>query len=157
MGPWGKSEEGERPDRLFWVESWRRCSAAGDGLVVVRLLSVGDLKRPDPLDDRQSLDDGDVLAALMEASFERRGRGQPPKCFACQRQIHDARRPLEAALVLQPYREDNETMFAYGICAECVAAAGGERAIFEELAGRVRAAIGARNLTGRMVDMQGHG
>jgi len=156
MGPWGKSEAGARPDRLFWVEGWTKCSAAANGLVVVRLLPVSDLKRPGPLDDWQSLREGAVLAALMEASFERLPRGRPPKCFACRRYILDKRRPLAAALALQPYRDDVDPLFAYGVCANCIETAGGERAAFEELAGRVRATIGACNLTGRIVDALGH-
>jgi hypothetical protein len=157
MGPWGKSEKGARPDRLFWVEGWTQCSAAAEGLVVVRLLPVGDLKRPGPFDDRQTLRASAVLAALIEASFERLPRGRPPKCFACKRYILDERRPLAAALALQPYREDEDTLFAYGVCADCVAVAGGERAAFEELVGRMRVVIGARNLTGRFVDALGNG
>jgi hypothetical protein len=157
MGPWGKSEPGERPDRLFWVDAWTRCSAAGGGLVVLRLLPVGELRKAGASDDSATLRNNWVLSRLLEASFERPPRGRPPRCFDCRRSLHDERRPFAAALVFTLYSDDDVgAVFAYAVCAECAAGFSSEKAMFEEFAAGVRRILGARNITGRIVGMTGH-
>jgi hypothetical protein len=156
LGPWGKSEAGDRPDRLFWIEGWLRCSTLAGGLVVLRLLLIDNLKEPSPEDDLQALVDFEILSTLIDASFEKLPRGRPPRCFACRRYILDERRPLHAALVLQPYCETTKDMLsAYGVCEACTEAAGGDKQIFEALAERIRATLGARNIGGQIIEAPG--